>query len=162
MNDNVKAIPDGFHVLTPHVVVRDTAAAIEFYSKAFGAVEIFRMPEPDGTRIMHALVRIGDSMMMLADTFAEYGSKNPEDLSGSPVVFNIYCDNVDEVVESAAANGAKVNMPPTDMFWGDRYAKLTDPFGHEWSVATHIKDMTEEEMMEGAKKAFSEGCPAQQ
>ena len=121
----------------------DTAAAIEFYKKAFGAVEICRMPEPNGSRIMHATVRIGDSMMMMADIFPEYGGKGPSELGGSPVVLNIYCDNVDEVVESAAANGAKVNMPPTDMFWGDRYAKLTDPFGHEWSIATHVKDMTE-------------------
>ena len=162
MNDNVKAILDGFHTLTPHIALSDTAAAIQFYKKAFGAVEICRMPEPNGSRIMHAMVRIGDSMMMMADIFPEYGGKGPSELGGSPVVLNIYCDNVDEVVESAAANGAKVNMPPTDMFWGDRYAKLTDPFGHEWSIATHVKDMTEEEMMEGAKKAFAEGCLSEQ
>ena len=108
MNDNVKAIPDGFHSLTPHIVLRDTAAAIEFYTKAFGAVEIGRMAEPNGNRIMHAMVRIGDSIMMMADAFPEYGGKAPEDLGGSPVAINIYCDNIDEVVESAAANGAKV------------------------------------------------------
>ena len=141
--------------------MRDAAGAIKFYKQAFGAVELGRMPEPNGTRTLHAMVRIGDSILMMVDHFPEWGSKGPEDLGGSPVTINIYCHDVDKMVaDAAAAAGATVTMPPADMFWGDRYAKLTDPYGHEWAIATHISDPSEAEMQAGAEAAFAGGCPA--
>ena len=156
MSDRVKAIPEGFTTLTPHLTVRDAAAAIEFYKKAFGAVELGRMPEPNGKRLIHAAVRIGESILMLVDAFPEFGGRSPDELGGSPVTIHVYSEDTDAAVERAVAAGATVTMPPDDMFWGDRYARLTDPFGHHWSIATHIRDMSEEEMREAAAAAFSQ------
>ena len=134
----VKPIPDGMHSLTPHLVCADASAAIDFYRRAFGAEETARLPGPGG-RLMHAAVRIGDSTLMLADEMPEWGSLGPKALKGSPVVIHLYVADVDAAVAKAVAAGAKVTMPVADMFWGDRYGQLEDPFGHRWSVATDRK-----------------------
>lgn len=147
---NVKPIPEGVHTITPHLVCAGAADAIEFYKKAFNAVEIHRIPGPGG-KLMHGAIRIGDSMLMLADEFPEWGSKGPKTLAGTPVTIHLYVENVDAVFAQAVAAGATPAMPVADMFWGDRYGMLVDPFGHSWSVATHIKDMTDDEMQEAAK-----------
>ena len=138
--------------ITPYLTVHDAAAAIAFYTDAFGAVEEFRMPGPDG-KLMHACVRIGDSQLMLVDEFPEHGSVGPKALNGSPVTIHHFVEDVDAVVKRAEAAGARVTMPPTDMFWGDRYATLEDPFGHRWSVATHQRDLTPEQIAEEMSKA---------
>jgi uncharacterized glyoxalase superfamily protein PhnB len=157
MAAKVKPIPEGFHSVTPHLVVKGAAKAIGFYKKAFGAEEVVRMPAPDGERLMHAEIKIGDSFVMLADEFPEMGGgKSPEALGGSPVGLMIYVPDVDATFNQAVAAGAKVKMPPTDMFWGDRYSKVTDPFGHEWAIATHKEDLTPEQMSERAAKAFQQ------
>ena len=148
----VRPIPEGAHSLTPHLVCAGAAQAIDFYVRAFGAVEEFRMPGPDG-KIMHACVRIGDSQLMLVDEFPEHGNVGPKALNGSPVTIHHFVENVDAVVKQAAEAGATVTMPPTDMFWGDRYASLVDPFGHRWSVATHQRDLSPEEIAEAMKTA---------
>lgn len=147
----VKAIPDGMRSITPHLVCDGAAAAIEFYKKAFNAVEEGRMPTPDG-RLMHAQIRIGDSALMLVDEFREMGGFGPLALKGSPVTIHLYVENVDTVVAQAIAAGAQVKMPLADMFWGDRYCQLVDPFGHHWSVATHQRDLTPEQMVAEMKK----------
>ncbi|MDI1260983.1 VOC family protein [Aquabacterium sp.] len=144
----VKAIPDGMHSLTPHLVCAGAADAIEFYKKAFNAIELARLPGPDG-KLMHALVRIGDSMVMLVDEFPQWGTFGPKALKGSPVVLHLYVEDVDAQVAQAVAAGAKLTMPVTDMFWGDRYGQVEDPFGHKWSVATHTRDLTPEEIQAG-------------
>jgi len=148
----VKPVPDGMHAVTPHLTCAGAADAIEFYKKAFNAVEIKRMPGPQG-KLMHALIRIGDSAVMLADEFPDWGSLGPKSLNGSPVTIHIYVEDVDALVERAVAAGAKITMPLEDTFWGDRYGKLEDPFGHHWSVATHLRDMSSEDMQQAAQKA---------
>jgi len=147
----VKPIPDGMHSLTPHLVCAGAADAIRFYEKAFNAVEVMRLPGPNG-RLMHASVRIGDSMLMLVDEMPEWGAFGPKSLKGSPVTIHLCVDNVDATVAQAVAAGAKVTMPVADMFWGDRYGQLEDPFGHHWSVATHTRDMTAQEIQEAMAK----------
>ncbi|MGF6598751.1 PhnB protein [Paraburkholderia sp. GAS448] len=147
----VKAIPEGMHALTPHLVCAGAADAIEFYKKAFNAVELVRLPGPQG-RLMHASLRIGDSTLMLVDEMPEHGALGPKALKGSPVTIHLYVENADATVEQAVAAGAKVTMPVADMFWGDRYGQLEDPFGHRWSVATHKRDVTPEEMQEAMRK----------
>jgi uncharacterized glyoxalase superfamily protein PhnB len=142
--------------ITPHLICAGAADAIEFYKKAFGAEEMMRMPAPDG-RLMHAAVRIGDSMVMLVDEMPEWGALGPKALKGSPVTIHLMVDNVDEVFARAVAAGATAKMPVADMFWGDRYGKVVDPFGHEWSIATHVRDMTPEEMMAAGREAMSRG-----
>ena len=156
MTAKVDAIPEGMHTVTPHLVCEGAAAAIEFYKKAFGAVETARMPGPNG-KLMHAAVRIGDSTVMLADDFPEYGGLGPKALKGSPVTLHVYVTDADATFAQAVAAGATVKMPMADMFWGDRYGQVTDPFGHHWSIATHVKDMTPEEMSE-AMKQQPPGC----
>jgi PhnB protein len=145
MNAKVQPIPEDMRSVTPHLVCEGAAAAIEFYKKAYNAVETARMPGPNG-RLMHAAVRIGDSIIMLADDFPEYGGLGPKALKGSPVTLHLYVTDVDATFQQALDAGATVRMPVSDMFWGDRYGQVTDPFGHHWSIATHIKDMTPEEM----------------
>ncbi len=149
-----KPIPDGFHALTPHIVVNGAAGAIEFYKKAFGAEECFRMPAPDGKRVMHAELRIGDSPLLICDDFPEYGDgrkRDPKTLGASPVTLALYVNDVDAFMKRAVAAGATITMPIADMFWGDRYGKCVDPYGHEWSIATHIRDMTADQIGEAAK-----------
>jgi PhnB protein len=147
---SVQAIPKGYHTLTPYLTVRDAARAIEFYKQAFGAVEKGVMPGPDG-KIMHAELVIGDSIFMLADEFPQFGSMSPLSTGGAGMGLHIYVEDVDSAFDRAVQAGAKVDMPVSDMFWGDRYGKLSDPFGHKWSIATHKADLTMEEMAEGAK-----------
>ena len=141
----VKPVPDGMHTVTPHLVCEGAADAITFYKQAFGAVELDRLPGPQG-KLMHAMLRIGDSAVMLVDEFPDYGSFGPKSLKGSPVTIHLYVEDVDATVKRAVAAGAKITMPVDDMFWGDRYGKIEDPFGHHWSVATHIRDVSPEEM----------------
>jgi uncharacterized glyoxalase superfamily protein PhnB len=134
------------HSLTPHLVCDGAAAAIDFYKKAFNASEQGRIPGPGG-KLMHAAVKIGDSTLMLVDEMPECtGALGPHKLKGSPVTIHLYVEDVDATVAQAVAAGAKVTMPVADMFWGDRYGQLEDPFGHRWSVATHKRDLTREEM----------------
>lgn len=138
-------IPNGMHTITPHLVCRGAADAIAFYGKAFGAVELARLPGPEG-KLMHAMVRIGDSNLMLVDEFPGCGSLGPQPGQGSPVTIHLYVTDVDATVERAVAAGAKVTMPVDDMFWGDRYGRIEDPFGHQWSIATHIRDLSPQEI----------------
>ncbi len=151
MTTTVKPIPDGMHSLTPHLVCAGAAAAIDFYKAAFGAVELSRLPGPGG-KLMHGSVRIGDSVLMLTDEMPEWVSLGPKALKGSPVTIHLYVNDVDAAVARAVAAGAKVTMPVADMFWGDRYGQLEDPFGHKWSVATHTRDLTPAQIQEGMAK----------
>jgi PhnB protein len=150
----VKPIPEGMHTITPHLVCADAAKAIDFYKKAFNAEELSRLPGPDG-KIMHASLRIGDSVVMLSEEAPRWGSLGPKALKGSPVTIHIYTDDVDAFVDRAVSAGAKITMPIADMFWGDRYGKIEDPSGHHWSVAKHVRDVTQEEMKEGMMKMAS-------
>ena len=151
----VKPIPQGMHSVTPHLVCAGAAKAIEFYKKAFGAEEGGRLPGPDG-RLMHAMIRIGDSAVMLVDEMPEWGSLGPKALKGTPVTIHLYVEDADAFVARAAQAGAKVTMPVAEQFWGDRYGKVEDPFGHHWSVATHVRDVTPEEMKK-AMQAMAAG-----
>jgi uncharacterized glyoxalase superfamily protein PhnB len=141
----VKPIPEGFHSITPHLAVRDAAKALAFYAKAFGAEEHFRMPGPGGI-VMHAEMQIGDSKFMLGEEDPERGASSPQTIGGSPVSLMVYVKDVDAAFERAEKAGCTVQMPLEDMFWGDRYGKLQDPFGHHWSLATHKEDVAPEEM----------------
>ncbi len=151
----VQAIPKGYHTLTPYMTVRDAARAIEFYKQAFGAEEKGVMKGPDG-KVMHAELRIGDSILMLADEQPQFGSLSPQSIGGSGMGLHIYIDDVDSAFDRAVKAGAKVEMPVADMFWGDRYGKLTDPFGHKWSIGTHKADLSPEEMEQGMKAMMKE------
>lgn len=148
----VKPIPDGMHTITPHLVCAGAADAIAFYKKAFHAVELGRVPGPEG-KLLHALIRIGDSPVMLVDEFPDNNTLGPQSIKGSPVTIHLYVEDVDAVFNQAIAAGAKSRMPVTDMFWGDRYGLLEDPFGHVWSVATHVCDVGPRELQEAARKA---------
>jgi PhnB protein len=149
----VKPVPEGMHTVTPHLICAGAADAIEFYKKAFNAIEMGHLPNPQG-KLMHASIRIGDSAVMLADEFPDWGKFGPKSLKGSPVTIHLYVEDVDATFERAVSAGAKITMSLEDMFWGDRYGVLEDPFGHHWSVATHIRDMTPEEIQQGAQKMF--------
>jgi PhnB protein len=146
-----KPIPQGMHSVTPHLVCAGAADAIEFYKKAFGAVEAARLPGSNG-KLMHAAIRIGDSTVMLADEMPEWGSVGPKSLKGSPVTIHLYVEDADKFVERAVKAGAKVTMPVSEQFWGDRYGKIEDPFGHHWSVGTHVRDVSPEEIQQAMKK----------
>ena len=140
----VKAIPDGYHTATPYLIVDDAAKAIDFYKKAFGATEIMRMG--DGKKIHHAEIKIGTSTIMLADECKEMDALSPATIGGSPITIMLYVENVDEVVKQATVAGAKVTRPVADQFYGDRTGGLLDPFGHKWYVATHVEDVSPEEL----------------
>jgi PhnB protein len=151
-------IPAGQHTITPHLVIKGAAEAIEFYKKAFGAKELSRMPFPnkDGSmKLGHAELKFGDSSLFLADEFPEFGSVGPG--AGSPVTIHLYVTDADAAFAQAVEAGATVSMPLSDMFWGDRYGKVIDPFGHHWSIAEHLEDLTPEQMM--AKMAAFTGQP---
>lgn len=150
----VKPIPDDMHTLTPHLVCAGAAAAIDFYVKAFNAIELVRLPAPNG-KLMHAMVKIGDSPLMLFDEAPEWGSRSPQTLKGTPVILHMYVADVDAAMAQALAAGATLTMPATDMFWGDRYGVITDPFGHQWSLATHIRDVSPEEIQAEMSKQCS-------
>jgi PhnB protein len=145
MTDSVKPIPEGFHAVTPYLIIKGAADALEFYKKAFGAVERFRMAGPDGS-IGHAEIQIGDSIIMLGDECPEMGHPSVQSLGGSPVGFYIYLENVDEAFQRAVDAGAKVSRPLENKFYGDRTGSVSDPFGYEWSFATHVEEVTPEEM----------------
>jgi PhnB protein len=144
-------IPPGMHTVTPHLVCAGAAEAIDFYKAAFGATEVTRLPGTNG-KLMHAMIRLGDSSIMLAEEMPEWGSFGPLSLKGSPVTVHLYVDDADAFATRAVAAGARIKMPVTDMFWGDRYGQLEDPFGHHWAIATHVRTVTESEMMEGMRK----------
>ncbi len=155
---SVKPIPEGMHSLTPHLVCDGAAKALEFYKKAFGAVEITRLAAGDG-KLMHAMLRIGDSMLMLVDLFPEMGARGPKQLGGSPVTIHLSVADAHAAMEKAKAAGATVKMPVTDMFWGALYGVLEDPFGHSWSVATQVRELTPQQI-DAAMRAQC-GAPGQ-
>jgi uncharacterized glyoxalase superfamily protein PhnB len=150
----VKPVPEGYHTITPHLIVRDAARAIDFYKQAFGAKDRGVMKGPDG-KVMHAELQIGDSVVMLADEMPEFGSHSPQSIGGSSTGLHIYTEDVDAAFDRALKAGAQVEMPVMDQFWGDRYGKLKDPFGHSWSLATHVKDLSVEEMKRGMDEAMA-------
>lgn len=152
MANAVKPIPDGYHSVTPYLSISGAAAAIDFYKKAFGAVELFRMDQPDG-RIGHAEIKIGDSPIMLADEFPEMSSIGPKTLGGTPVSLMIYVEDVDTVFKTAIEAGAQEQRPVENKFYGDRMGSLIDPFGHIWHVGTHVEDVSPEEMEKRAAAA---------
>jgi PhnB protein len=155
MPEKPQPIPPGFHTLTPHLIVRDAARAITFYEKAFGAQLLGKMLTPDG-KVMHAAMKVGDSMLMLNDEFPEWGALSPVSSGGSGVTLHMYLENVDAAFQKAVSAGAEVKMPLMDQFWGDRYGIVADPFGHKWSLATHIRDVSQEDMAQAQAKAMSE------
>jgi PhnB protein len=159
MAKTAQAIPKGYHTVTPDLCVAGAAKAIEFYQKALGAEEIMRFPGPDG-RLMHAEIRVGDSIIMLGDEMPEQGARSPRSYGGTPVSFFIYRENVDAAWKQAVDAGAKEIMPLQDMFWGDRTGCLEDPFGHRWWLAQHIEDLTPEEIKRNAEAFFSQMQPS--
>lgn len=149
----IKPIPEGFHSVTPIFVFKDSRQAIEFYKRAFGAKELFAMPGPDGKGVMHAEVQIGDSIIMMGDENPQQACKSAETLGGSPISVYLYVENADAAFGRAIEAGATSQMPVADMFWGDRIGSVQDPFGYNWMIATHTKDLTQEEMAKGAQAA---------
>jgi uncharacterized glyoxalase superfamily protein PhnB len=158
MKSRVKPIPTGFHTLTAHLVVKGAGNAIDFYKKAFGARELGRLATPDGKSIVHADLKVGDSHVFLADEVPKTGCLAPESIGGTPVTIHLYVKDVDDAFRKAVAAGARVKMPLSDMFWGDRCGVLADPFGHAWSVATHKEDVTPVEIRRRAQAACSEAA----
>lgn len=154
MAGTFKPIPEGFHAVTPHLVVCGAEKAIAFYKEAFGAVERFRMPGPDGKLIMHAELLIGDSIVFLCDEFPGMEARAPAALNGTPVSIYLYVDDVDKVFERARKAGATTAMAVQDMFWGDRMGELVDPFGHRWSIASHVEDVPQEDLGRRAAEFF--------
>ncbi|HEX5413089.1 MAG TPA: VOC family protein [Terriglobia bacterium] len=152
MSSNVKPIPEGYRAVTPYLIVKGAAKAIEFYKQAFGATETLRMPQPDG-RIGHAELKIGDSTIMLADEFPERNIRGPESLGGTPVSLHLYVEDVDTVAQRAIAAGAKELRPVQNQFYGDRSGMFADPFGHQWNISTHVEDLTAEEIGKRAAAA---------
>ena len=161
MNAQVKAIPEDMHTLTPHLVCANALEAIEFYKRAFGAKEGGVMLTPDG-KLMHGMIRIGDSAVMLMEQNQQWGALGPALLGGSPVTLHVYVNNCDEVFQKAISEGATSKMDPADMFWGDRYGVVIDPFGHNWAIATHIRDVAPEEMQAAiaSMSACADAVPA--
>ena len=154
-----KAIPDGMHTVTPHLICKGAAEAIEFYKRAFGATELSRLPGQNG-RLMHAMIRIGDSTVMLADEMPEWGALGPQSLKGTPVGIHLYVQDVDAVAAQAVRAGAKTTMPVSDMFWGDRYGQIEDPFGHRWSIATRVRDVAPADLQKAMQQQMCGGQSA--
>jgi PhnB protein len=150
----VQPVPEGYHTVTPYLTVDDAAGAIEFYEKAFGAKERVRMDTPDG-QIGHAELEIGDSLVMLSDALPQFTARPPKELGGTTASVFLYVEDVDAVTKQAVDAGATVTMEVADQFWGDRFGAVTDPFGHLWSIATHVEDVPPEEMAERAKAAMA-------
>jgi PhnB protein len=157
MNE-VKKIPDGYHSITPMLIVKDGLKAIEYYKKVFGAIDKGTMMMPDNKSVAHAELLIGDSKIMLSDEFPEMKSLSPTTIGGSPVSLYLYVEDVDKTFNLAITEGGKSLFPVQDRFYGDRHGSILDPFGHIWSIATHIKDLTKEEMKKAAEEAFSKMC----
>ena len=157
MNE-VKKIPDGYHSITPMLIVKDGLKAIEYYKKVFGAIDKGTMMMPDNKSVAHAELLIGDSKIMLSDEFPEMKSLSPTTIGGSPVSLYLYVEDVDKTFNLAVTEGGKSLFPVQDRFYGDRHGTIQDPFGHIWSIATHVKDLTKEEMKKAAEEAFSKMC----
>ena len=155
MAGKVKPIPEGYHTATPYLNVRDAAGAIEFYKKAFGATEVMRLVGPGG-KSLHAEIKIGDSVIMLAEEMEEWGNKSPQTLGGTAVRIALYVEDVDALASQAVAAGAKLLTPVADQFYGDRSGRLQDPFGHLWLIGTHIEDVSPEEMQKRCDAMFGE------
>jgi uncharacterized glyoxalase superfamily protein PhnB len=151
----IKAVPEGYHTVTPYVVFKDARKAIEFYIRAFGAQELFAMPGPDGKGVMHAELRIGNSIIMMGEETPQQPCKSAETAGGSPVSFYLYLENVDEAFRTALEAGAESRMPVQEMFWGDRAGTVLDPFGYSWTLATHTRDLTPQEIQQGARDFFA-------
>jgi PhnB protein len=151
----VNPIPEGYHAVTPYLIINDAARAIDFYKKVFGATEVMRMVDPSG-KVGHAEIQIGDSKIMLADEHPEMGHRSPQSLGGSPVGLHLYLKDVDGTVEKAVAAGAKLERPVKDQFYGDRSGQIRDPFGHVWNVSTHKEDVSPEEMEKRAAAAYKQ------
>lgn len=146
----VQAVPEGYGSVTPQLTVRGADQAIDFYKRALGARLLMRMPGPDGKSVMHAELKIGDAIVFLADEFPDAGTRSPQALGGATGSLHVYVPDVDRAFKRAVAAGAQVKMPVADMFWGDRYGKIVDPFGHEWGLATHKEDLTPREQKKRA------------
>ena len=161
MTSTVNPIPHGLHTITPHLVCRNAAAALEFYKEAFGAAEVDRLAGPDG-KLMHAMLRIGDSPLMLVDEFPEMHVRGPQALGGSAVTIHLSVVDADASFKRATAAGATARMPVTDMFWGARYGLVQDPFGHLWSIATQVRNLTPDQILEAMKQQPPmDGCGPQ-
>ena len=156
MSESPKTIPEGYHSINAYLVVRNADRAIEFYKKAFGAKERFRMSGPDGKAIMHAELKIGDSIFMLSEESKEMKAHSPESIGGSPVSLYVYVRDVDQIFNQAVSEGATVLKPVNDQFYGDRSGYLKDPFGHLWSIATHKKDLSPDELRKAGEAFFEE------
>ncbi len=154
MSPKCQPVPAGFHTITPHLVVKGAARAIDFYTRAFGAQELFRNTIEGTDVVMHAQLALGDSFVMLNDEFAEHGALGPDPERSSPVTIHLYVEDVDAAFERATKAGCEVTFPLQDSFWGDRYAQVRDPFGHGWSLASRIEELTPAEIAERAKAAF--------
>ncbi|AWV00390.1 VOC family protein [Burkholderia sp. JP2-270] len=152
MSTSVKPIPEGMRTLTPHLICAGAVAAIDFYKRAFNASEQFRLAMPDG-RLAHACLAIGDSTLMLVDEMPEHGALGPKALKGTAVCLHLYVPDTDAAIAKAVAAGATVTIPAADMFWGDRYGQVEDPFGHRWSLATHQRDLTPEQIADAMASA---------
>lgn len=150
---SVKAIPAGHHTVTPYLAIKNAVQALDFYKKAFGATEVNKLIMPDG-RLGHAEIRLGDSIIMMADEFPEYGGKSPQTLGGTPVNIHLYVEDVDAFFKNAVAAGAKERKPIKDQFYGDRSGQLEDPYGHLWWVATHKEDVSPQEMQKRVQAMF--------
>jgi PhnB protein len=153
---DINPIPDDYRTITPYLCVEGAAAAIDFYTRVFGAKERMRMPAPDG-RIGHAELTVGDSVLMLSDEYPEMEIRGPKSVGGTPVTLSIYVEDVDDVVARAVKAGAKVRRETQDQFYGDRSGQIEDPFGHVWSIQTHVEDVAPDEMQRRAAAAMQEG-----
>ena len=151
----VQRIPSGFHTITPTIFVRGAAQAIEFYKQAFGAEEISRHTTPDGSKVVHGELKVGDSHLFICDEFPEWGAQSPETLNGNSGAFYLYVENSDESFNRAVNAGATIIRPAEDTFWGDRVGVISDPYGHTWNFSTHVRDVTPEEMAAASEKFFS-------
>ena len=151
----VTPVPEDFHTLTPHLVVRGVTQAVDFYRRAFGAEELFRNIGADGESVIHSELLVGDSRFFVNDEFPQHGTVSPQHLDGTPVTLHLYVEDVDQIYEQALGAGAEAILPLQDCFWGDRYAIVRDPFGHKWSLASRIEDLSPGEVQERAQRAFS-------
>jgi PhnB protein len=161
MSTQIKPIPEGFHTVTPYLSIRGAAQAIDFYKRAFGARERFRMAGPDGKTIGHAEIVIGDSIVMLADEFPAFGNHSPQSLKGTPVSMLIYVQDVDAAFKCAVEAGAKVKQPLENKFYGERAGCVEDPFGHQWTLMTHIEDVSPEEMQKRLGEFYAKMAASQ-
>jgi uncharacterized glyoxalase superfamily protein PhnB len=155
-----KSVPAGYHTITPALIVRDARKAIDFYKRAFGATEADVMEGPDG-KVMHAELRIGDSVLMLGEESPEWGALSPQSTNGVPSSLHLYVEDADAAFARALRAGATVRYPLEDAFWGDRYGKVTDPFGHEWGIATRVKDLSPDELRQAAQRWMAQMAQSQ-